>query len=171
MLLAARWVDLDKFLISMDSDDEDGSGTTTVKRQRRRQQQQPISEDKGYLRRSLAAVSTPPRLPSEDRVDTHHSIKSRRGNRKEDSTAATAVFSSSSSIANLKLPFPWKLYQLLEEVESMGLEHIISWMDEKSFRVHSPEDFVAKVMPKFFRMSKFQSFTRQCKWWGYYNMN
>jgi len=65
---------------------------------------------------------------------------------------------------NNALPFPWKLHEMLDESEKMGLTNIVSWLpDRKSFRVHNPDTFVQDIMPKWFRQSKYKSFQRQCK--------
>lgn len=78
------------------------------------------------------------------------------------SSTVSSPSSPKRSINNVKLPFPWKLFQLLEDIESQGLQHIVSWMPSgKCFRVHEAAAFTAHIMPRYFRMSKFQSFTRQ----------
>jgi hypothetical protein len=69
-----------------------------------------------------------------------------------------------SMVHNMKAPFPWKLYQLLEDMEVAGGTSIVSWMNQgKAFRVHDASAFIEHIMSRYFRMSKFQSFTRQCK--------
>jgi len=65
---------------------------------------------------------------------------------------------------NKSLRFPWKLHEMLDESEKMGLDSIVSWLpDERSFKVHDPDTFVQDIMPKWFRQSKYKSFQRQCK--------
>jgi hypothetical protein len=67
-----------------------------------------------------------------------------------------------NDLFRIKLPFPWKLHQLLEDVELEGNEHIVSWLpDGKAFKVHKPNAFCRKLMAKYFRQTKFHSFTRQ----------
>ena len=96
--------------------------------------------------------------------------------------SATAVSASvkSSSLAHSKLPFPWKLQQLLDDVDhsvqqqqsllslvgSVGptskWDDVVSWMpDGKAFRVHQPDVFAETIMRRYFKMSKYTSFTRQ----------
>lgn len=126
---------------------DEGEGTYDHDLALKKQSSSP--KDLSYL---PEAVAPPPLLASDQRVQGR---PSGRRNRREEGK-------NQDLLSNLKLPFPWKLYQLLEEVGS-SLAHIVSWMGDNNFRVHDPEAFVAHVMPKFFRMSKYQSFTRQCK--------
>ncbi|KAG7373614.1 HSF-type DNA-binding protein [Nitzschia inconspicua] len=111
--------------------------------------------------------------PSRLAVDEKIAIERKTGGQRSIRQRNKEVNRKSSRInndllSNLKLPFPWKLYHLLEEsVLSSTMGRIISWMGDNSFRVHDPEEFVKCVMPKFFRMSKFQSFTRQLYIYGF----
>jgi hypothetical protein len=67
-----------------------------------------------------------------------------------------------NDLFHIKLPFPWKLHQLLEDVELDCNEHIVSWLpDGKAFKVHKPNAFCKKVMAAYFRQTKLKSFTRQ----------
>lgn len=66
------------------------------------------------------------------------------------------------SLANSKYPFLWKLHEMLEDCEKTGDDHIVSWMDEgRSFRVHKPKSFMEKIVPHYFKQTKFKSFQRQ----------
>jgi hypothetical protein len=65
------------------------------------------------------------------------------------------------NLASSKLPFLWKLHELLEDVEKTGDDHIISWMPSGGFRVHKPKSFVQKIIPYYFKQSKYKSFQRQ----------
>jgi hypothetical protein len=65
---------------------------------------------------------------------------------------------------NHKLPFPWKLHMLLDEAQRMGYQDIVSWdADGNSFRVHKPIEFCESILVRYFRQSKYESFTRQCE--------
>ncbi|KAG7373613.1 HSF-type DNA-binding protein [Nitzschia inconspicua] len=77
--------------------------------------------------------------------------------------------SQDNAITNThKLPFPWKLHKLLEHAEKEGYQDIISWEpDGKSFRVHKPIQFCESILGKFFRQSKYESFTRQLYIYGF----
>ncbi len=66
------------------------------------------------------------------------------------------------NLSNSKLPFLWKLHEMLDDVEKTGDDHIVSWMPGgNSFRVHKPKSFVQKIIPYYFNQSKFKSFQRQ----------
>ena len=72
------------------------------------------------------------------------------------------------NLQQIKLPFPWKVQEMLTNVENDGNSHIVSWMPHgKSFRVHREEDFVSSIMPTYFNQSKFTSFTRQLYIYGF----
>lgn len=114
---------------------------------------QPVhsSVDERLIMADVGLLSTPPDVCSGKRSSASRS-------------ASLAAKKSSSLVHNMKLPFPWKLYQLLEDMEKTGGTRIVSWMrDGKSFRVNDTEAFAQLIMQRYFRMSKFQSFTRQCK--------
>jgi hypothetical protein len=67
---------------------------------------------------------------------------------------------------NVKLPFPfpfpWKLHQLLEDAETHGNTHVVSWLPGgKAFKVHNPTEFYEQIMPHYFKQTRYKSFTRQ----------
>lgn len=65
-------------------------------------------------------------------------------------------------------PFPTKLYQMLQEVDEQGLDHIVSWQhDGRSFRVHKADKFVTEILPRYFRCSKMKSFQRQLNFYKF----
>jgi len=58
--------------------------------------------------------------------------------------------------------FPRKLYQLLQNAESLGYSDVISWQaGGKSFKVHRPKVLEGSILPQHFKQSKFKSFLRQ----------
>jgi len=67
--------------------------------------------------------------------------------------------------------FPLNLAVMLESVDSLNFNHIISWLPSgKSFVIHHPDQFLAVVLPKFFRSSKhtkLRSFYRKLNRWGF----
>lgn len=64
-----------------------------------------------------------------------------------------------------------KLFQLLEDMERQNGTWIVSWSsDGDSFRVHNNSVFVQKVMPRYFRQTKYKSFQRQLHLYGYYRV-
>ena len=59
-------------------------------------------------------------------------------------------------------PFPNKLHIVLKTIESLGQEHIISWLPHgRAFMIHRPNDFEEEIMGKFFKQTKLTSFRRQ----------
>lgn len=75
--------------------------------------------------------------------------------------------STSSHDANASL-FPYRLYEMLEECEKQGKSHIVSWLpDGKAFKVHQVPEFVATILPAYFRQSKYKSYQRQLNLWGF----
>ncbi len=62
-------------------------------------------------------------------------------------------------------PFPEKLMDVLDR-DDMG--DVLSWMPHgRAFIVKQPRVFDAEVLPRFFKQSKFTSFTRQLNLWGF----
>lgn len=59
--------------------------------------------------------------------------------------------------------FPQKLHQMLSDLEKEeGGSEIASYLPHgRAFAIHKPNEFVKKIMPKYFRMSRFSSFQRQ----------
>mmetsp|Transcript_34804 Transcript_34804/g.73437 ORF Transcript_34804/g.73437 Transcript_34804/m.73437 type:complete len:289 (-) Transcript_34804:195-1061(-) len=62
-------------------------------------------------------------------------------------------------------PFPGKLLEVLDRSD---LDDIIDWMPHgRSFIVKKPKLFTTNVLPRFFKQTKFLSFTRQLNLWGF----
>lgn len=65
-------------------------------------------------------------------------------------------------------PFPSKLYGLIEDAQSDGLCHIISWqVHGRCFKIHNFDFFAAYLLPRYFRQTKFSSFKRQMNLYGF----
>jgi hypothetical protein len=48
------------------------------------------------------------------------------------------------------VPFPVRLYAMLEDTKKEGFEHIVSWqVHGRCFMVHSPAKFVTDVLPRY----------------------
>jgi HSF-type DNA-binding len=61
---------------------------------------------------------------------------------------------------------PLQMMSLMKFAEKAGdpETYCVAWLpDGKSFVVRNPDDFTRKVLPKFFKATKFSSFTRKCK--------
>lgn len=62
-------------------------------------------------------------------------------------------------------PFPERLMEVLDRGD---MEDIIRWMPHgRAFIVRQPKAFSSEVLPRFFKQSKFMSFTRQLNLWGF----
>jgi hypothetical protein len=55
-----------------------------------------------------------------------------------------------------RLPFPVKLYEMLEDAEEQGFSHIISWKSDNSFMVYDSDAFVKQVAPGYFAITKYK---------------
>lgn len=68
--------------------------------------------------------------------------------------------------------FPWKLHDMLEQAQNDGLQEIVSWQDEgRSFKVYKPTIFVERLMPIYFKQTKYKSFQRQLNLYGFTRIN
>ncbi|CAB9505930.1 Heat stress transcription factor [Seminavis robusta] len=66
------------------------------------------------------------------------------------------------------VPFPEKLYQMLNQISKDGLDDVVSWQPHgRCFVVHQPERFVEEVMPRYFSQTKLTSFQRQVNLYGF----
>jgi hypothetical protein len=66
------------------------------------------------------------------------------------------------------LSFPLRLHALLEDADTKGFSHIVSWQpDGKSFKVHKPEQFETGTMRSYFNQTKYKSFQRQVNLYGF----
>ena len=76
--------------------------------------------------------------------------------------------------SNASLPdtFPFKLHKLLEDAETEGHTNLVSWLaNNRSFRVHDLREFEKKIIPRYFRQTKYKSFLRQLNLWGFESIN
>ncbi len=86
---------------------------------------------------------------------------SRQGTEESSSVESSQKMMADKERKDIRIRFPFKLYDILHDSKTQGREHIISWDPEgKSFKVHQPEDFVTEVMPKYFKQTKYRSFQR-----------
>lgn len=67
------------------------------------------------------------------------------------------------------LPFPFILYDMLEQMETLECEDILSWHSDGScFKVHQPDAFMKQISPLFFKQqSRYKSFKRQLNLYGF----
>jgi len=69
---------------------------------------------------------------------------------------------------NLDHNFPMKLHYMLTSIETDGQANVVSWQPHgRCFMVHNLKEFVASMLPLWFRQSKFASFQRQLNLYGF----
>jgi len=77
--------------------------------------------------------------------------------------------------ANAALTFPEKMMNLMKFVEEKNKtekDFCVSWLPEgKAFVIYNIKEFTSIVIPKFFKASKFCSFTRKLYRWGFRQLN
>ena len=63
--------------------------------------------------------------------------------------------------------FPGKLHDMMDFVESNGLDFIVSWVrNGRAIKVHDPQKMV-EILPLFFDQTKYRSFQRQLNMWSF----
>jgi HSF-type DNA-binding len=68
---------------------------------------------------------------------------------------------SRSSYNGTITPFPMKLFEMIQQMDTDGLAHIVSWQPHgRCFQVHQPSTF-QKLLHNYFKLSKIASFQRQ----------
>lgn len=66
------------------------------------------------------------------------------------------------------VPFPWRLHQMLDDIEKAGDDAVVSWLpDGRHFQVHNPQVFMQRIIPKFFKQKSYKSFQRQLHLYGF----
>jgi hypothetical protein len=65
--------------------------------------------------------------------------------------------------------FPRKLHAMLDNAaEIKGFASIVSWLpDSNSFKVHDQAAFVSRILPHYFKQTRYKSFQRQLNIWGF----
>lgn len=67
--------------------------------------------------------------------------------------------------------FPVRLHYLLDVLQQDGNAHLASWqVHGRCFIVHNPNEFSERVLPLWFRQSRFGSFQRQLNLYGFKRM-
>ena len=54
-------------------------------------------------------------------------------------------------------PFPWKLHDMLDDMDRRGTQSIVCWQPHgRSFMVLKPKEFVEDIMPHYFNQTKYR---------------
>jgi hypothetical protein len=76
----------------------------------------------------------------------------------------------SSTKAGVKVPFPGKLFNMLQQIDlhDTDLAQIVAWQPHgRCFLVRNAQKFEEIILPKFFKMKVYDSFRRQLNLWGF----
>jgi hypothetical protein len=81
----------------------------------------------------------------------------------QSSPPAQASTAPSSLSSDTEIFFPKKLFIMLHEAERDRFADVVSWGKDSvsNFKVHNKRDFEQFILPKYFKMTKYKSFTRQ----------
>ena len=64
---------------------------------------------------------------------------------------------SNSSSSSTNQQFPWKLWDLLSQVEKNGDDDAISWVPgTDAFKVHNKQKFANQILPAYFNATKYK---------------
>jgi len=107
-------------------------------------------------------IVSPPTVPSTGKQDTNMMERvPSLCDLSSSGIGATSDGEQPVSRGGVVTPFPWKLHDMLENVDEEGYAHIVSWQPHgRCFAVHKPKEFVALVN-KYFNQTKLASFQRQ----------
>lgn len=75
---------------------------------------------------------------------------------------------SSKAHKEVRQPFPFKVYEMLEHADANGFADIVSWNKEgNGFMVHNKERFTKEIVPKYYNQTRYKSFQRQLSLYGF----
>jgi hypothetical protein len=91
-------------------------------------------------------------------MDSHHSLDASSSAGAENPTH-TRVSHDDSVLGNRREHFPFRLYDMLNAAADDELHSIVSWSaDGLSFSIHQKDIFIERIVPRFFKITKFRSF-------------
>ena len=90
-------------------------------------------------------------------MNSHHSSDASAG---AENPAHTRVVTTTLCLGNRREHFPFRLYDMLEYAAADDdLHSIVSWSaDGLSFSIHQKDIFIERIVPKYFKITKFRSF-------------
>ena len=75
------------------------------------------------------------------------------------STDGKESMGDTSSGPGSRLPFPFKLYAMLEYAADSSYSSAVSWnADGGSFVIHNTDTFMRHLVPRYFKLAKLRSF-------------
>jgi len=79
--------------------------------------------------------------------------------RERGQTAIGTIQVASGTGFRIMTPIPWRLHEILEDIEHKNMSWIVSWMSGgKSFQVLDHDRFEDTILPAYFHHSKYKSF-------------
>ena len=90
-------------------------------------------------------------------MNSHHSSDASAG---AENPAHTRVVTTTLCLGNRREHFPFRLYDMLEYAAADDdLHSIVSWSaDGLSFSIHQKDIFIERIVPRYFKITKFRSF-------------
>jgi hypothetical protein len=86
----------------------------------------------------------------------------------DDSAGADGAEPEAEDMRASSKPFPFKLYQILEDAEKEGNSDIIAFQDDGcTFSVHDKARFLSEIVPRYFFTTRYSSFKRQLNLYGF----
>ena len=90
-------------------------------------------------------------------MDSHHSSDVESAG--AENPTHTRVSHDDSVLGNRREHFPFRLYDMLNAAADDELHSIVSWSaDGLSFSIHQKDIFTERIVPRFFKITKFRSF-------------
>lgn len=92
-------------------------------------------------------------------------IELRRRTRIQQNNEASAVLRmEDKKNKKARMQFAVKLHIMLEDADNEGNDGIVGWQhDGLSFSIYKPKEFAEKIMPRYFRQTRFRDFQRQVR--------
>lgn len=122
---------------------------------------------------NVMEMSKPSLLPSNASRSTQKDLASSDSDGGKDESSETKRFIPDHKKPDAALTFPEKLMNLMKMAQEEDPETFcVAWLpDGKSFVIRHPDEFTRKVLPKYFKATKFSSFTRKLYRWGFRQVN
>lgn len=128
-------------------------------------QNQPLV-DHTYTDYSIISEEDDVRLLEEDFPQLSQPRSEKEAEAREKLRGMTCTYGPSRKNAGgVTKPFPGKLMEVLNRLD---IADVIEWRSHgRAFLVKDPKLFATQVLPRFFKQTKFLSFTRQLNLWGF----
>ena len=86
-----------------------------------------------------------------------------------DNDDAPSIQASPKKAREKIVPFPNKLYEMLDQAETEGFQHIICWAPNgRGFLIKDPQLLEKELLPRYFKQIKYRSFLRQLQLYDFF---